>query len=278
MARLSPSVATVLGHRINLDPTDSLLLSVNGIYEPLETRLVEAVIRPGDVVVDIGAHIGYYTLLAARAAGPGGHVFAFEPERDNFELLQRNVAENGYANVSCENKAVASSAGRETLFISPYNTGDHRIAAADSERERQVVEAVSLDGFFAGRGTAVSVIKMDIQGRELDALEGMRNLLESNEDVLMFTELSPVALEEAGTTVQEFLTALEGEGFDLYEIDEKDETLTSVSADQLRTSSERVEHPDDHTNLACAKGQRATERLAAVIELDSAAAAQASPR
>ena len=115
--RLKPSTVEVLGHRIHLDPGDSLLLSVNGAYEESEARLFEQSIRPGDVVVDIGANIGYYTLLAARAAGPQGHVYAFEPERGNYGLLTRNLAENGYTNVSAHDTAVMAQSGEQRIFV-----------------------------------------------------------------------------------------------------------------------------------------------------------------
>src|SRR5262245_57312412 len=81
-----PHEAVVLGHRMLLDRRDSLNLSLNGIYEPLETHFVEELVPPGGCVVDIGANIGYYTLLCARWAGPTGQVYAFEPEPENFSL------------------------------------------------------------------------------------------------------------------------------------------------------------------------------------------------
>src|SRR3954463_8117512 len=126
MGRLKPPTVEVLGHRIHLDPNDSLLLSVNGVYEETEARLFEQSIRPGDVVVDIGGHIGYYTLLAARAVGGAGPVYTFEPERGNYALLASNVAANGYAGrVTTVNKAVMASGGELRIFVSPDNAGDH---------------------------------------------------------------------------------------------------------------------------------------------------------
>src|SRR5262249_36832247 len=108
--------ATVLGHRMRLDTCDSLELSIHGIYEPAETRFVEANVPRGGCVLDIGANIGYYTLLFARAVGPAGRVFAFEPEPENFDLLRQNVRSNGYENVRMENLAVADENGWLNLF------------------------------------------------------------------------------------------------------------------------------------------------------------------
>ncbi len=85
----------VLGHRMFLDRFDSLSLSVVGRHEQCITELVQQIIKPGDIVLDIGANIGYYTLIFARCVGPTGHVYAFEPDPGSFALLQKNVQING---------------------------------------------------------------------------------------------------------------------------------------------------------------------------------------
>lgn len=123
--RLISNRAPVLGHMMFLDAQDILNLSINGIYEPLETEVVGREVSAGDVVVDIGAHIGYYTLMLARIVGPCGKVYAFEPDPENFTLLQRNVKENGYRNVVLLQKAVSDRNGSATLYLSDDNSGDH---------------------------------------------------------------------------------------------------------------------------------------------------------
>jgi precorrin-6B methylase 2 len=80
-------------------------------YEPMTTLAFHTLVQPGDRVVDVGAHVGYFTLLAARLCGPNGRVFAFEPHPDNFRLLERNIRENGAENVTAVRKAVADRAG-----------------------------------------------------------------------------------------------------------------------------------------------------------------------
>lgn len=97
---LRPSSVTVRGHLLNLDAEDSLLLSVRGDFEDFEIELFERCIRSGDTVIDVGAHIGLYSLVAARAAGPGGHVYAFEPLESNRLLLSRNIEANGYTTIT----------------------------------------------------------------------------------------------------------------------------------------------------------------------------------
>ena len=117
-----------------------------GCFEPFQTELVVNEVRPGDVAIDLGAHIGYYTLLLARLVGPTGRVLAFEPDPDNFALLSRNVEMNGYANVELFNAAASDRPGRSPLFRSPDNAGDHRLHESPGQRRPGVeVEVVAVD-------------------------------------------------------------------------------------------------------------------------------------
>src|SRR5262245_590665 len=117
----------VFGHRMYLDKLDSLQLSLRKVYEPIETRLVMDLVKPNQVVLDIGANIGYYTLIFSKLVGPGGRVYAFEPHPTNFSLLDRNVQTNGYKNATVVRKAVADATGSLKLYESELNSADHRI-------------------------------------------------------------------------------------------------------------------------------------------------------
>ena len=121
------------------------------IWEASETAAFLAHVRPGMCVFDVGANIGYYTLLAARAVGPSGRVYAFEPEPHNFELLTRNVAENRFTNVRAINAAVSNRVGVVRLHLDDANFG----SASPSRSVRSVrrraapveVETVRLDDY-----------------------------------------------------------------------------------------------------------------------------------
>jgi FkbM family methyltransferase len=122
----------VHGHRMLLhdfarDKWISPYLAAGRLFEPFETEWLENLVRPGDTVFDIGAHIGFYTLLLARLVGPAGKVLAFEPDPANFALLQQNVVLNRYANVALYNLALSSQAGSAALFLSGDNAGEHRL-------------------------------------------------------------------------------------------------------------------------------------------------------
>ena len=229
-----PREADVLGHRMLLDRRDSLELSLRGVYEPLETRIAEKLVTPGGCVVDIGANIGYYTLLCARRAGSAGQVYAFEPAPENFSLLQQNIHRNGYRNVQLENAAVSNVTGNLTLFISQENHGDHRVYASGSDDRQQVsIRAVRLDDYFADDPPLIDLLKLDIQGAEGRALEGMKTLLQCRPPRAILTEFWPLGLRRAGTNPADMLRLLEATGYQLALIDERRGEPVSISTSEL---------------------------------------------
>ena len=155
-----------------LDPNDSLRLSLWGEYEPFETQLFTNHIENGDMVLDIGANIGYYTLLAARQVGPQGRVYAFEPDPDNFALLQKNIRQNGYKNFALENRAISNQNGKIKLFKDGKNWGGHRIYDTDRNKEHVTVDVITLDRFFADGTTEIDLIKMDIEAQRSGPFRG----------------------------------------------------------------------------------------------------------
>src|SRR5258708_4586206 len=145
---LRPSSVVVQGQRMWLDDKDSLELATREIYEPMETRLFKKEIKPGQTVLDIGANIGYYTLIAAKLVGPSGKVYAFEPDPTNFKILKKNVERNGHSNVVLVNQAVADKNKKVRLYLNPANKGDHRIYDSKDGRSSIAVRTIRLDDLF----------------------------------------------------------------------------------------------------------------------------------
>lgn len=249
MACLRRDRAEVDGHVFVLDAHDSLGLSSVGFFEPVVTALVKDLVQPGSVVVDVGANIGYFTLLFARAAGPDGHVYAFEPHPGNFRLLETNVRANGYGNVTAVQAAVAEAPGETTLYLAENDHVDHRIYEAERARPGQPVQLVSLDTFFASRESKVDFVKVDVQGAELRVLMGMRQLIAQNPGLRMVTEFWPYGLEAAGSPPEAYLEALRAAGFVLHELDDRRKSPRAVDdADLLARLTPRNRK---HTNLYC---------------------------
>jgi len=227
-------------------------LSERGFIEPFETELIQQKVLPGNTVIDIGANIGYYTLQFARLVGPRGHVYAFEPDPENFRLLRQNLRINGYQNVTLVNKAVASSSGSIQLFRNPLNHGDHRTYASDPQRERVEIEAVSLDDYFAGTDTTVDLIKFDIQGAEAAAFQGMQDFLKKQTDIRIFMEFWPRGLYLSGSDPEQFLQYLLSLGLDIQVIDDQAERLIPLDVQDLLNRLPIEQDTDMHfTNLFC---------------------------
>jgi FkbM family methyltransferase len=206
-------------NKMYLDSKDSLLLSLRKNYEPEHVALIKKVVKKGDIVIDAGAHIGYYTLILAEAVGPTGKVFSFEPNPKNFEVLKKNVAVNGYKHVVLEQKAVSNKNGKVKFYFSDINSGDGTIYATSEDRKSCEVESVRLDDYFKNK-LKPTFFKMDIQGMEPSAFEGMQSIL-SNPYLKFSIEFYPAGLESAGYKPQEFLDKIMKKGFRLYDLDKK---------------------------------------------------------
>lgn len=248
------SHAVILGHPMMLDPFDSIvspMLLRDGYFEPFETQLIQAEVRPGDVVLDIGANIGYYTLILARLVGEAGRVYAFEPDPANFELLQKNLRINGYKNVVLVKKAVSDVSGPLSLFLCPDNKGDHRIYDSHDDRPAIDIEAITLDEYFGPEFGRIDFVKMDIQGAEGRALRGMRQLLSAQRSVKLITEFWPGGLRRSGIGPEEYLADLESLGFNLSRIDEERETREPIDRGDLLASI--PDGSEQFTNLYCSR-------------------------
>jgi FkbM family methyltransferase len=248
----SPVVDDVHGHRMCVDEKDSMGLSIDPAFEPVETTLCLGLIKSGDVVVDIGANIGYYALLFARQVGPLGTVVAFEPDADNFRLLTANVGANGYTNVRMEQAAVSAATAQLVLYLNEVNRMDHRTYDAGDGRQRVSIRAVSLDDYFATSASRVNLIKMDIQGSEPDALEGMTRLLGENPDVVLVTEFWPYGLRRAGHDPAAFLARLGALGFSFSEIHERRGSVAATTSGALLHALDERDKWSA-TNLVCAR-------------------------
>jgi FkbM family methyltransferase len=249
---LKSNSATVHGHKIYLDSEDSLRLSINGVYEPFETDLLKKLIKPGSVVLDIGANIGYYTLLFAKLVGPEGRVYAFEPDPTNMELLKKNIAVNGYQNVIMEQKALSDHSGTIQLFLNDGNKSDHRIFDSGDGRQAINIETISLDEYFSSLDVNIDLIKIDIQGAEIIAFQGMRQTLAANTELQLISEFFPLAIHKFGRQPEEHLDILEEVGFTFFNIDEDNSKVTEISKKSLLENF--TEENRGCANILCKKG------------------------
>lgn len=148
-----------------------------------------SLIEPGAVVYDLGAAIGFFTVLAARKVGPEGRVLAFEPFGANFERLRHNVALNGFLHVECHEVAVADAPGRATLQLGRAATQGRLTALPGTPASvgsgEVEVGVTTLDAVVAGGHPPPDIIKMDIEGAEVEALRGASTVLREHRPALL---------------------------------------------------------------------------------------------
>ena len=203
-----------------------------GEYEPVTTRLLETLLKEGMTFVDVGAHVGLFTLPAVKWVGKTGKVIAFEPHPMNYSMLSENISSNGFAGLVVTNQtAVSDETGRVGLHLSTFNTGDHQLFNKGG-RKTVEVKCTTLDDYFEA-GTEIDVIKMDVQGAEAAAFRGMKRVLEDNFAIKVIWELSPAQLIDAGTSANELLSWLENLSFTFTIVDDTTGEIIKVTKDEV---------------------------------------------
>ncbi len=166
-----------------------------GKYEPYETLLMMGQVTKGDVIIDVGANIGYYSVLLAEKVGKIGKVYAIEPEKLNFEILKKNIESNKFKNVELVEAGAGDRSEERELEKSEKNYGDHRISKSPSASPRppltrgkeQIVEIVRLDDVIKEK---VNLIKIDTQGYEPYVVAGANRIIEEDRPEI-FMEYTP---------------------------------------------------------------------------------------
>ncbi len=196
-----------------------------GWFEPAEVAFVVERLKPGDVVIDLGANAGLYTVIAARAVGAAGHVYAFEPGRRALALLRNNIAVNGLTNVTVIEAAVSNTTGQASFAVA-RDTALSSLADVNREDQQvaswETVKTIRLDDAVAEYGMrAVTFIKMDVEGAEKLALEGATALLaQTSPPLTILFEAFDQNTMAFGYTVRELLDWLSARGFSLHGFDE----------------------------------------------------------
>ena len=203
------------GGPMEVDTGDALgrVIAVSGIWEPNATAIVRRVLAPGDVFVDLGAHTGYYTLLAAHIVGADGHVFAFEPSPARYRELLANLSRSTATNVSAFDVGAGSGDGTATLYEAPRpNTSASTLSAgalarpavATRDEFRPVtVKVVAAESLLPPDVLErVRMVKVDVEGYEIEAIQGMELVLAARAPLAVLVEISPAWSGEASVWVE----------------------------------------------------------------------------
>lgn len=225
------------GSTFYLQPNDNYLTQLvlrEGTYEPTETRLVREVLKEGDVFLDVGANVGWYTVHAARRVGPSGKVIAFEPEPSNLAMLRRNVEVNGLSNVVVEGVALSSAEGSFKLYLEKGNLGMHSLVLEHEGGQHYVnVQTVRLDDYWKGKG-AIKLVKLDTEGAEGMILAGMRETLRRHGRLELIVEYAPQRLKKSGYDPDKVLGELYELGYKASLIDESAGRVVPLGAPRAK--------------------------------------------
>lgn len=225
-------VVELNGDSLRLTPAYATYHATRG-FEPEVHEAVTRKIGSGMSVLDVGAHVGLFTLAAALRVGPTGRVVAFEPSPATLANLHRHVALNGFGDRVEVVPAVVGEVEGETSFFIHGETMSASIARASvdelSPGQRAMpateihVPVVTLDGFCARRGIRPDHVKIDVEGGELQVLRGAEELLLSTADVVC--EIHPAQLEAAGDSEEALIAFVTGHGRRLVTIDERSDGI-----------------------------------------------------
>lgn len=165
-------------------------LYLRGKREDKATDELMKRVKPGMVIVDVGANIGYYVLMEAKAVGPKGKIYAIEPIPENVALLKKNIGANDYRNIEVFNKAVGDKNCKKKIFISnQLNLSSFcENIELDQSGETIEVDVVTLDSFFKNRRKP-QMVRMDVEGYEYEVLKGMEKTMKESKDLQFFIEV-----------------------------------------------------------------------------------------
>ena len=225
-----------------------LLLLFMHEYEPTTTEVFKQHLKKDSTVIDIGANIGYFTLLAAQGAEK---VIAIEPESMNANDLRANVELNGFSNVEIMKVAASNKSGISQLNVSAGESGEHSLIVPKSRKyaNTQEVKLVTIDDLYIRN---ISLIKIDTEGHEYEVIEGAIKTLQKYYPPLII-EIWPEGLNTSGHSVEEFGALINGIGYnDIQVIDEYRKEVYKASWPEIESHS--TKHGFS-TNILCKRGE-----------------------
>lgn len=215
------TVVEVDGQKFHLDVSGGLRTTWNlyykRIHEPQVTSIFCSLINGGATVVDVGASIGYYTLLAAKRVGEDGFVYAFEPHPPSFERLIENVKLNDWKNVQAFNFAISDKKGKKKLYVFKSGRASGSGFALRNDSVPITVKTMPLEDAVK---TDIDLVKMDIEGAEVEVLKGMERTLAKGK-VKIICEVHPKHISLLGHDVSEITELLKKHSYKIYLIDEE---------------------------------------------------------
>jgi FkbM family methyltransferase len=176
-------------------------------------------VKKGMTALDLGANIGFYSILLSDLVGKEGKVYSFEPDYLNFRHLKSLT--KAHKNISIHNLAVGEKTKYTHLYRSDKLNVDHQTYDSGENRKRVKIKCVALDEFLEGK--KIDVIKIDVQGYDFHAIKGMHELISRSKKTVLVGELWPYELKKAGSSSEKYITYLKKSGFNI-QVEDKEYT------------------------------------------------------
>ena len=224
----------------------SRLIDYDGMWEKATTGLLLELLRNDADLIDVGANIGWHSVVAGHRLGDRGQVHCFEPEPRNLEKLRTNVALSGLGNVVVNGWALSDGNRVDDLNLSTDNLGDHRLGPPNAGRSAVKVEVRRLDD-YAGIRDRPLVAKLDVQGSEWHVLDGGRRLLGNHpHEIVLICEVCPMMLKECGSGLDDLRELLVANGFLAALIDQNTGSIQPVEWESLenRLRAGQLDEPE----------------------------------
>jgi FkbM family methyltransferase len=234
-------------------------LLYTGVHEPLSTAIFKRFVKEGNCVVDIGANVGYFTLLSALLVGEKGRVLAFEPDEDNMKALIGNVFLNHFWNVEYCQSALSDYVGRSKLYLSKNESARHSLIKTHEHDGEVMVEVTKLDNMIPD-SFPVHFLKSDTEGNELAVLKGAKETIKRNQGIKILVEVNVEALTAQKVTVTDLWNYLSWD-LDLKYIYLVDDYKKKIFKSSLRQLLVYLKRGNLGCNLLCCREKLDVDKL-----------------
>ena len=240
-SQLSNEFIEYEGSKLYLDKKDDHFFSTNPEQIIPEMQVLKKLIKQNDILIDVGANIGFYTLNFEKLIGENGKIFAFEPEPDNFKLLEKNIIENKLNNhVKVFHKAVSNKKGISNLLIGPTSGTNSLVESFNTNDKIVEVDTIVLDEFFSDFEHEINFVKIDTEGHDAKVLQGMQKIIQKNQNIKIMTEFVPEFLERSDSNSENYIELLTKNNMQLHFVDKGKLVETDLNDLESRLRDKRV--------------------------------------
>jgi len=212
---------------LNIKESPMMLARAMGLYERNKVKAMRSFLKPGMTFIDVGANKGDFSLLAASLVGDRGEVLTFEPEPENCKWIRRSIELNGYRNVRLYEVALGDTQGQAQLYLGE-KSGWHTLLPSQPFRNVATISILkrTLDSILEETNHRyVNLIKIDVEGAELEALRGAYHTLSNNRDIVLLIDTHP----QLGVSPVEVCDFLKELGFTLHRVRPPYNRLLSIN-------------------------------------------------